>query len=61
LISTNGFAFQLSTFNPLVLKKSVLILVVLAIGVVSFGSCRSSESCPAYGKVEVPAADAENA
>jgi hypothetical protein len=51
----------LSIFNLLVLKKSILILVVVAIGVVSFGSCRSSESCPAYGKVEAPATEIKNA
>jgi hypothetical protein len=37
-----------------VLKKSALLFAVIAFGIASFSSCRSSESCPAYGKADVP-------
>jgi hypothetical protein len=53
--------FQMSVFSsyqqvnrPVILKKSAIILTALAISAMIFSSCRTTENCPAYGKVDAP-------
>ena len=45
----------ISTNKPIeILKKSAIIVTVIAVAAMIFSSCRTTENCPAYGKVDTP-------
>jgi hypothetical protein len=37
-----------------ILKKSAIFFAVLTVTAMIFSSCRTTESCPAYGKADTP-------
>jgi hypothetical protein len=44
-----------STIKPIeILKKSAIIFAALVVTAMIFSSCRTTENCPAYGKVDAP-------
>ncbi|MDA9120709.1 hypothetical protein N9J52_01595 [Flavobacteriales bacterium] len=36
------------------MKKSAILFAVITVTAMMFSSCRTTESCPAYGKADMP-------
>ena len=55
-----AFYSSIHIVNLSILKKSAIILTVLTVVAMIFSSCRTTENCPAYGKIDVPAEQGVN-